>query len=179
MTVRMIFLRVSGVAPGLSHACAKSRPNINEAISIRDGERGRLFGADLVEFGFEIARYCRSARGPDADRRHKSLISNGASGSMFARWRNWGRARCSVRSALAQSRSSEGIVKQYVGLDVSQKETSVCVVDESGRCVFERKAKSHPGGAMAALAAAIAAAHRSAAAGQRRPELDPGFRTSG
>jgi transposase len=30
-------------------------------------------------------------------------------------------------------------------LDVSQKETSVCVVDESGRCVFEGKAKSHPG----------------------------------
>ena len=26
-------------------------------------------------------------------------------------------------------------MKQYVGLDVSQKETSVCVVDESGRVV--------------------------------------------
>jgi transposase len=37
-------------------------------------------------------------------------------------------------------------VKQYVGLDVSQKETSVCVVDESGRVVFERKAKSNPVG---------------------------------
>ena len=36
-------------------------------------------------------------------------------------------------------------MKQYVGLDVSQKETSVCVVDELGRCVFEGKAKSHPG----------------------------------
>ncbi|MGA2493621.1 MAG: IS110 family transposase, partial [Roseiarcus sp.] len=36
-------------------------------------------------------------------------------------------------------------MKRYVGLDVSQKETSVCVVDESGRCVFEGKAKSHPG----------------------------------
>jgi hypothetical protein len=41
--------------------------------------------------------------------------------------------------------ASSSIVKQYVGLDVSQKETSVCVVDESGRCVFEGKAKSHPG----------------------------------
>src|ERR1700739_2211120 len=36
-------------------------------------------------------------------------------------------------------------MKQYVGLDVSQKETSVCVVDESGRCLFEGRAKSHPG----------------------------------
>ena len=36
-------------------------------------------------------------------------------------------------------------MKQYVGLDVSQKETSVCVVDESGRVVFEGKAKSDPG----------------------------------
>ena len=36
-------------------------------------------------------------------------------------------------------------MKQYVGLDVSQKETSVCVVDESGRVVFEGKAKSNPG----------------------------------
>jgi transposase len=36
-------------------------------------------------------------------------------------------------------------MKQYVGLDVSQRETSVCVVDESGRVVFEGKAKSDPG----------------------------------
>ena len=36
-------------------------------------------------------------------------------------------------------------MKQYVGLDVSQKETSVCVVDETGRIVFEGKAKSDPG----------------------------------
>ena len=33
--------------------------------------------------------------------------------------------------------TSEHAVKQYVGLDVSQKETSVCVLDEKGRVVFE------------------------------------------
>lgn len=36
-------------------------------------------------------------------------------------------------------------MKQYVGLDVSQKETAVCVIDASGRIVFEGKARSEPG----------------------------------
>jgi transposase len=36
-------------------------------------------------------------------------------------------------------------VKQYVGLDVSQKETAVCVVDQNGRVLFEGKAASDPG----------------------------------
>jgi transposase len=36
-------------------------------------------------------------------------------------------------------------MKHYVGLDVSQKETSICVVDEAGTVVFEGKAKSEPG----------------------------------
>jgi len=36
-------------------------------------------------------------------------------------------------------------MKQYVGLDVSQKETAVCVVDENGKVVFEGKAASDPG----------------------------------
>jgi hypothetical protein len=36
-------------------------------------------------------------------------------------------------------------MKQYVGLDVSQKETAVCVVSETGQLIFERKAKSDPG----------------------------------
>jgi transposase len=36
-------------------------------------------------------------------------------------------------------------MKQYVGLDVSQKETAVCVIEESGRIVFEGKARSEPG----------------------------------
>lgn len=34
---------------------------------------------------------------------------------------------------------------QYVGLDVSQKETTICVVDESGRVTFEGRVKSDPG----------------------------------
>jgi transposase len=52
--------------------------------------------------------------------------------------------------AFLQSNESEGTMKQYVGLDVSQKETSVCVVDEVGQVLFEGKAKSDPG-ALAAL----------------------------
>jgi predicted NBD/HSP70 family sugar kinase len=36
-------------------------------------------------------------------------------------------------------------VKHYVGLDVSQRETSVCVVDESGKVLFEGKVRSEPG----------------------------------
>jgi transposase len=36
-------------------------------------------------------------------------------------------------------------MKQYVGLDVSQRETSVCVVNETGQIVFEGKAESDPG----------------------------------
>jgi hypothetical protein len=36
-------------------------------------------------------------------------------------------------------------MKQYVGLDVSQKETSVCVVNETGQVVYEGEAKSDPG----------------------------------
>lgn len=43
-------------------------------------------------------------------------------------------------------------MKQYVGLDVSQKETAVCVVDESGRLIFEGRAKSDPGVLAALLA---------------------------
>jgi hypothetical protein len=35
-------------------------------------------------------------------------------------------------------------LKQYVGLDVSQKETSACVINEAGQIVFEGKAKSDP-----------------------------------
>lgn len=36
-------------------------------------------------------------------------------------------------------------MKHYVGLDVSTKETSVCVVDDAGKIVFQGKAKSDPG----------------------------------
>jgi transposase len=36
-------------------------------------------------------------------------------------------------------------MKQYVGLDVSQRETAVCVVSEHGQLLFEGTAKSDPG----------------------------------
>jgi transposase len=42
-------------------------------------------------------------------------------------------------------------MKQYVGLDVSQKETSVCVVNETGQVTFEGKANSDPGALTALL----------------------------
>jgi transposase len=51
-------------------------------------------------------------------------------------------------------------MKQYVGLDVSQKETSVCVVNESGQVVFEGKAKSDPGALTALLRKHAASAER-------------------
>lgn len=41
-------------------------------------------------------------------------------------------------------------MKQYVGLDVSQRDTSVCVVDETGRSVYQGRVASDPG-ALAAL----------------------------
>jgi transposase len=36
-------------------------------------------------------------------------------------------------------------VKQYVGLDVAQKETSICVLDETGRTIYAGTVKSDPG----------------------------------
>lgn len=36
-------------------------------------------------------------------------------------------------------------MKQYVGLDVSQKETAVCVLDQDGKVLFEGKVASDPG----------------------------------
>jgi transposase len=56
-------------------------------------------------------------------------------------------------------------VKQYVGLDVSQKETAMCVVDQDGKVLFEGKVPSDPG----ALAQAI---------GKRAPDAERvGFET--
>ncbi|MEM9840841.1 MAG: transposase, partial [Pseudomonadota bacterium] len=43
-------------------------------------------------------------------------------------------------------------MKHYVELDLAQKETAVCVVDEAGKVLFEGRAKSDPG----TLAALIA-----------------------
>jgi hypothetical protein len=52
-------------------------------------------------------------------------------------------------------------MKQYVGLDVSQKETSVCVVDEVGQVLFE-EGQVRPWGAhgTASQAGATGGAHR-------------------
>jgi hypothetical protein len=36
-------------------------------------------------------------------------------------------------------------MKQYVGLNVSQRETAVCVVGQMGQVIFEGKVKSDPG----------------------------------
>ena len=36
-------------------------------------------------------------------------------------------------------------MKQCLGLDVSQRETAVCVVSEAGQSIFEGKAASDPG----------------------------------
>jgi hypothetical protein len=44
-----------------------------------------------------------------------------------------------------ESATERAAMQQYVGLDVSQKETAVCVIDEVGRIVFEGKARSGPG----------------------------------
>ncbi|MFZ3328753.1 MAG: IS110 family transposase, partial [Methylocella sp.] len=35
-------------------------------------------------------------------------------------------------------------MKHYAGLDVSVKETSICIVDEAGRICREMKVVSHP-----------------------------------
>jgi predicted NBD/HSP70 family sugar kinase len=56
-------------------------------------------------------------------------------------------------------------MQQYVGLDVSQKETAVCVIDDSGRIVFEGKARSEP----AALAKVIREARLAQFASASRP----------
>ena len=51
-------------------------------------------------------------------------------------------------------------MKQYVGLDVSQKETSICVLDEQGRIVFEGKSPSDPGALAKLLAKRASGAER-------------------
>lgn len=37
------------------------------------------------------------------------------------------------------------MMKQYVGLDVSQRETAICEVGAMGQVIFEGKAESDPG----------------------------------
>ncbi|WP_422060785.1 IS110 family transposase [Sphingopyxis sp.] len=43
-------------------------------------------------------------------------------------------------------------MKHYVGLDVSQKETSICIVDETGRPIHQGRVKSDPGELAAVIA---------------------------
>src|SRR4051794_22444469 len=57
-------------------------------------------------------------------------------------------------------------MKQYVGLDVSQDQTSICVVDESGRVLWQGKCASTP--------EAIAATLNSKAPGAERIGLESG-----
>ena len=42
-------------------------------------------------------------------------------------------------------------MKHYAGLDVSVKETSICIVDEAGRICREMKVVSHPEDLLAVL----------------------------
>ena len=51
-------------------------------------------------------------------------------------------------------------MKQYVGLDVSQKETAVCVVDQDGKVLFEGKVPSDPGALARVLGKRAPAAER-------------------
>src|SRR3954470_6435414 len=51
-------------------------------------------------------------------------------------------------------------MKQYVGLDVSQDQTSICVVDESGRVVWQGKCASTPEAIAATLSSKAPQAER-------------------
>lgn len=66
--------------------------------------------------------------------KHDDVIAVGARGS-----------KGPVSSRLTAISRIERAMKQYVGLDASQKETSVCVVNEVGQVLFEGKAKSDVG----------------------------------
>jgi transposase len=51
-------------------------------------------------------------------------------------------------------------MKQYVGLDVSQKETAACVIDQDGKVLFEGKVASDPGALAKMLGKRAPAAER-------------------
>ena len=42
-------------------------------------------------------------------------------------------------------------MKHYIGLDVSVKETAICIVDETGKICREVKVPSHPNDLIAGL----------------------------
>src|SRR5580700_6311933 len=50
-----------------------------------------------------------------------------------------------------QASWEERSMKHYAGLDVSVKETSICIVDEAGRICREMKVVSHPEDLLAVL----------------------------
>jgi transposase len=70
-------------------------------------------------------------------------------GSLLRTLRNRGRQALTEHEIdiadLDEAANRSIAMKQYVGLDVSQKETSMCVVDENGKVLFEGKAASDPG----------------------------------
>ncbi len=51
-------------------------------------------------------------------------------------------------------------MKLYVGLDVSQKEAAICVVDQDGKVVFEGKVASDPGALACVISKRAPAAER-------------------
>ena len=57
MTVRIIFLRVSARSARAVPSLRQIPAQHHETISIRDGKRLHLFGAELVELGFEMAHH--------------------------------------------------------------------------------------------------------------------------
>ena len=61
---------------------------------------------------------------------------------------------------LGGSFSRRTTMKQYVGLDVSQKETAVCVIDQDGKVLFEGKVPSDPGALAKMLGKRAPAAER-------------------
>lgn len=68
--------------------------------------------------------------------------------------------RLGTRRASGVTIRREAAVKQYVGLDVSDKETSVCVVDETGRPVWQGRCLSAPETIAAAIPAKAPHAER-------------------
>src|SRR5271165_4995949 len=66
----------------------------------------------------------------------------------------WGRSTCDDQIGVTvTSRSGEGAMAMtyFVGLDVSVKETAVCVVDDTGKVVCERKLPTEPDDIVALL----------------------------
>src|SRR5690242_14896547 len=63
----------------------------------------------------------------------------------FRRWRN------EVHAGWPQASKEKRSMEYFAGLDVSVKETSVCVVDPDGRIVHEAKVASEPEALIALL----------------------------